>query len=232
MEPLDWLKALTGTALVVGAAALARDRFRRPTPVRAPLADNGPAEDLPVSPPPDPDGFIPMFPTRLSPRTIKAAVERAWPEAFPGETADPEAVEILLAQWGIETGNGASMKNYNLGNVKRVKGKPWTMFPGTWEVLSKVPSDAARSEPLPSGKFKVIFEPPHPQTHFSAFQTLEEGAVSWLRKMKTRFSKAWPYALEGDTEGFSKALKSQGYYTQDEDKYTAALVSRRKSMFG
>jgi hypothetical protein len=151
------------------------------------------------------DGFRPATRTPAAPRDVLAAIRRAWPEG------SRESCLVLLAQWGIETGDGASCWNHNLGNVKRVKGQAWTMLGNVWEIL---------------GGKKVVFQPPHPQTHFCAFDSLDEGAAFFVEKLRTRFAKAWPAVLSGDPATFSRTLKSLRYYTADEKAYTAAIVAR------
>lgn len=158
----------------------------------------------PVQAPAD-DGFRPAVRTPANPRDVLAAIRKAWPEG------SRESCLVLLAQWGIETGDGASCWNHNLGNVKRVKGQAWTMLSNVWEILD--------------GK-KVVFQPPHPQTHFCAFDSLDDGARFFVEKLRTRFAKAWPAVLSGDPATFSRTLKSLRYYTADEKAYTAAIAAR------
>jgi hypothetical protein len=151
------------------------------------------------------DGYQPARRTPANPRSVLGAIQDAWPEG------SRESCLVLLAQWGIETGDGASCWNFNLGNVKRVKGQSWTMLGNVWEIL---------------GGKKVVFQPPHPQTHFCAFDSLDEGAAFYVEKLRTRFAKAWPAVLSGDPATFSRELKRLHYYTADERAYTAAIVAR------
>lgn len=158
----------------------------------------------------DDDGlFVKAARTPVSIRDVHKALHEAWPIAVGGDPNE-NAIRVLLAQSEIETGAWRACWNWNLGNVKRVRGHQWTMLGGTWEILN--------------GK-KVVFDPPHPQTHFCAFSTIEEGAKWWLKKMQSRFSKSWPAALSGDPSAFSKALKAQHYYTASEADYTRMMVA-------
>ncbi len=150
-------------------------------------------------------GYRPARRTQSPPREVLAAIQAAWPEG------SRESCLVLLAQWGIETGDGASCWNFNLGNVKRVQGQDWTMLGNVWEIL---------------GGKKVVFQPPHPQTHFCSFDSLEQGAAFYVEKLRTRFAKAWPAVLSGDPGTFSRELKRLHYYTADERAYTAAIVAR------
>lgn len=155
--------------------------------------------------------FVPHRLTPASPREVFDALHEAWRAVIVTPNPSNESLLVLLAQWGIETGNGRSLHNYNLGNAKRIKGEPWTMLNHVWEIIE--------------GR-RVIFEPPHPQTHFRAFASLAEGAREYLEMMHQRFAASWPEVLEGDAAGFAHALKRQRYYTADEHAYARALKDR------
>jgi hypothetical protein len=150
--------------------------------------------------------------TPATPREVFEALQGAWPGVV-GGVPTTRSLLVLLAQWGIETGDGRALHNWNLGNAKRVKDQPWTMLHHVWEIL---------------GGQKVYFEPPHPQTHFRAFASIQEGAEAYLHMMHRRFARSWPEVIEGDPGGFAHALKGQHYYTADETQYAAALVGRYK----
>jgi hypothetical protein len=146
-------------------------------------------------------------PHLVTPTTIEAvrdALAQAWPD---GSRA---SIAVLCAQIMIETGL-VHLHNWNLGNVKRVPGQPWTMLPHVWEII---------------GGQKVVFDPPHPQTHFRAFATIEEGVAAYLETMRRRFASAWPAVEAGDPRGFAHALKLAHYYTASEADYAKALVER------
>lgn len=140
---------------------------------------------------------------------VKQALGFAWVSLF-GCHSSPESICVLLAQWALETGRGNSMWNYNLGNVKsHQKEGDWCFF---------------RCNEVISGKV-VWFEPDHPGCCFVAYPTLQQGADAYMDKLHTRFAKAWPAVLAGNPTEFSKRLKASRYYTADEAKYTATLVS-------
>lgn len=154
--------------------------------------------------------FIPTRRTQQTPREVFEAICDAWPRVIGGEPSR-ESVLVLLSQWSIETGDGRSCWNFNLGNVKRVKGQPWTWLNSVWEIL---------------GGKKVVFQPPHPQTHFRAFHTAEDGAEAYLQFLHTRFARSWPAVMQGDPAAFAHALKLQGYYTAPEEAYVRAIRGR------
>lgn len=151
---------------------------------------------------------IPNTLTLVTPNDVYASMCRAW-EALLGETPKRESVLTLLAQWALETGRGASMHCYNIGNVKHVPGdgRDYTYFACN-EVLN--------------GKV-VWFYPKDPACCFRAFTTLDAGVADYLALLKQRFAGAWPAVLSGDPVAFGHALKVQRYYTADEHQYCATL---------
>jgi hypothetical protein len=155
-------------------------------------------------------GFMPNKITTAPISEVAAALARAWNDLL-GEEPKPESIRVLLAQYGIETGFGKATHCWNLGNTKHVKGDGhgWTMFRCS-EVLGSPPKE-------------IFFEPPHPQTWFRAFPTLDDGAADYLGMLHRRFDKSWPAVLAGSPEQFGHLLKVQGYYTANESAYVGAL---------
>lgn len=158
--------------------------------------------------------FIPPTRTRTSIPVLFSALREAWIDEL-GEVPSSESLLVLLAQWGIETGDGKSCWNFNLGNVKRIQGQPWTWLSNVPEILSHVPADATRHVVLGAGKFKCYFDPPNAQTHFRAFATLEEGAPAFVRFLHDKYQSAWPAVVAGDFETFAIRIKAKHYYTAD-----------------
>lgn len=150
-----------------------------------------------------------FVPTAIVVEVVKGLLaQRFTPKPKTDELLE-DAVLVLVGQWGVETGYGKSMKNYNFGNQKKSSGKPFTAFP-TWESYSS--ADAAshgancqvtsngglHSEYLGPSKrnpksFIVEFRPPHRQTHFRAFTTLQEGVNAHLDLLcgKAAFASGW-----------------------------------------
>ncbi len=147
--------------------------------------------------------------TKASVEEVKQALGLAW-ISLCGERPSPESICVLLAQWALETGRGASMWNYNLGNVKsHQKSGDWCFF---------------RCNVVINGKV-VWFEPDPPGCCFVSYPTLQQGADAYMHKLHTTFSRAWPAVLAGNPTEFSKRLKASKYYTASEEKYTATLCS-------
>lgn len=142
---------------------------------------------------------------------------------------------VLMAQWALETGRGRSCMNYNLGNIKAPLSKDHCYFP-TYERLTREQGDdlLLHSTPahpvkmlriLPSGFMLVRIEPDHPGCRFLAFDTLREGAESYIAHLRTRFSKAWEPVEKGDPVEFAIALKKAHYYTADVGVYAKNMAS-------
>lgn len=155
--------------------------------------------------------FIPNAITRATPGAMYDALWGAWKTQF-GEAPRKASLLLLIAHWAIETGEGASMHCWNVGNAKSVPGdgRSWTNF-RCWEVIK--------------GQ-KVWFDPPHPQTRFRAFDTLAEGCADYLAMLFKRFNLSWPAVVNGSPEEFAHLLKVQRYYTADETMYAKALRLR------
>lgn len=155
-------------------------------------------------------GYMPDALTPATKDEIYAALAHAAPEL------NRASLLVLLSQYCLETGAGRSMHRWNLGNFKHVAGdgRQWTMF--------------ACSEII-GGKVQWFY-PPHAQTWFRAYETLEAGAADYVASMRKRFSRAWAFVVSGDVKGFAIGLlgnpntKADDYYTANPVAYTAALV--------
>ena len=157
------------------------------------------------------ESFVPDLVTRCSPVELAAAIRAAWPAIIDGDAVcSHEAVALIVAHWGLETGWGHSCHGWNLGNAKYTPGcgHNFTLFPCS-EVLNGVDT------PL---------EPPDPRCRFLAFGSLGEGTCYYLTQLRGRWRNAWPSLIVGDAAGYAHALKLAGYYTADEARYTRTLV--------
>ena len=172
-----------------------------------------------------------------TPITKEDAITALWQGwlAFFGEPPPKRScIWLLLAQWGLETGWGQSMWNFNFGNVKSVDGDGYdyqffacneildTGYANT--LLEKSPQTVKVTPYKAFGKSVVWFYPKHPGCRFRAFPDAASGATDHVSLVSRRFSKAWHAVLSGDPQGYAKALKSQGYCTADESEYMAGLV--------
>lgn len=150
--------------------------------------------------------FIPDHKTPQTVAQMKDGFARAWPEL------EPAAVLLTLAHWHFETGGGASMHCFNVGNGKAHAGdgRAYTMY---------------RCSERIGGVLKY-FDPPHPQCRFRAFDTLDEGIADHVAMMKRNFGSALPALQAGDPIRFAVALHLARYYTDEVGHYTASICAR------
>jgi hypothetical protein len=151
---------------------------------------------------------VPPTKTPVTPEQMYQALEAAWPNII-GDSPSRESLLVLMSQWAVETRNGADMVQWNPGNFKAPKmgsdGNAFCQYMTT-EVIK--------------GTTVHLLQP------FRAYASLSAGVNAYLSAMHSRFSKAWAYVESGDLDGFAQALKDQGYYTQTESVYAAALQGR------
>jgi hypothetical protein len=149
---------------------------------------------------------------------IRAALEAAWPAAL-GCPAPPGAVQLLGAQIDLETASGTRVNGNNLGNVKSSKNDPTAITFPTFEYVW----DHTVNPPVEK---RIELAAGDPGAYFRAWPDLASGAAGYLQIMINRFGQAWPFVLDGDTEGFAAALAHQRYYTAPEEQYLAGLYAR------
>lgn len=156
--------------------------------------------------------FIPAERTPVTIEQMRDALGNAWRAQF-GEEPNDRALIVLVAHWSLETGSGASMWCFNVGNIKGrpngSDGHSWTFF---------------RCNEIINGNVQW-FDPPHPQTCFRAYESLDEGVADYLALVHRRFFKSWPAVVNGDPAAYARALKAQHYYTANEAAYTRTLVN-------
>jgi hypothetical protein len=156
---------------------------------------------------PSTPGQVPSTKTPVTPESMFEALSQAWIATF-GTEPQRASILVLLAQWGIETANGASMIQFNVGNFKHVAGDGWS-----WSTFETTECDAdGTCTPQ--------------EASFAAYPDLEIGVAVYFHAMVTRWKAAWPAVVAGDTLAFAKALKTQGYYTAPLAQYAAGLAAR------
>lgn len=153
---------------------------------------------------------LPATKTPATPGEVRDALRAAWRLQLHTE-ASQDAVCVLLAQWALETGEGASMVAYNIGNLKAPHGLAGPDFCA----FSTFEYDAAG--------VRYEIHPPDPGCNFRAFATLEDGVENFLRGMWEHWTAAWPAVVVGNPEAFAAGLRSQGYYTAPLALYAAGV---------
>lgn len=179
---------------------------------------------------------------RKTPITKSQAIEALWKGwlAYFGGVPTPGCIQIVCAQWAIETGWGKSMWNYNMGNAKSREGDGFDyqffacnelLKTSYAQALQKADPKGARIQSVRSDGFAWIwFYPPHPASRFRAFHSAEEGAADHISLLARRFPTAIVSAMQGDARGYAHQLKVCGYYTADESQYAAGLLGCLKGI--
>jgi Mannosyl-glycoprotein endo-beta-N-acetylglucosaminidase len=142
--------------------------------------------------------------TRLDGTQASDALRAAWTRVT-GQPPSEHTVAILTAQWAHETGNGASMYNYNFGGIKG-------MGPSGLCVSQRTKEGFGATEHTISDRFR-------------AYRTADEGAADYVKLLTQRFPEAVQRAQAGDPAGFVSGLKQRGYFTGDAGAYTRSVSS-------
>lgn len=158
--------------------------------------------------------FVPAVKTVVTEHDIITAIKQSYSTLFDVDIS-LDTLAILCAHVFLECGRGKACFNFNLGNVKQTKEHTWTMYKCS-EILN--------------GK-EVFFSPPHPQTHFNAYESLPDAALEHLRFLELpRYEKALDAANRGEPEEYVDELKAAGYFTAGLEKYKKAVVSLYKEI--
>jgi hypothetical protein len=148
--------------------------------------------------------IVPPVRTRLDGTQAADALRSAW-TSVTGQPPSEHTVAILTAQWAHETGNGASMYNYNFGGIKG-------MGPSGLSVSQRTKEGFGATEHTITDRFR-------------AYRTAEEGATDYVQLLTRRFPEAVQAAQKGDPAGFVAGLKQRGYFTGDAAAYTRSVTS-------
>ena len=156
--------------------------------------------------------WVPRVQTHTAPVELYTALRGAWTGLI-GSEPSRASLLVLLAHWALETGFGAACWNWNLGNVKHVKGDGRDYF-------------GVRHNEIVNGKtiWLDADDTEEPKDPFRAFHGLAEGVSDYLGILRGQFGFAWPAVEAGDAASFCHALRQRGYYTSDEALYTAGVM--------
>jgi hypothetical protein len=151
---------------------------------------------------------------------MRDAAWRAWLHIW-GTPPTNRQIAIKLGHWSLETGRfSVGLFAWNLGNEKTRPDRHEHCYFRCNEIINGAVE---------------WFDPPHLQTCFRAFETLWQGLVSSLMFLgvdttphngrPNRYQAAWDALLAGDAILFCRELKNAGYFTANEERYTAGVVS-------
>jgi hypothetical protein len=147
--------------------------------------------------------------TKLTEAEAAYSLREGWKLVF-GEYPGLEPLAILWAQSALETGRWKHIYNYNFGNIKRHNMHDWCMY---------------KCSEIINGK-NVWFVPPDPQTHFSSYSSMIEGAKEYIEfvSKRPRYKEAWQQLVLGKPVGYCVALKKAGYFTAALAPYAKSVV--------
>lgn len=149
--------------------------------------------------------------TALSVQEGRDALARGF-ERVTGRAPTETELRMLVSQWALETANGHAVYNYNFGNVTTKKsGGPYYIIPGITEYVG----------PGGEGVKKDMV--------FRAYESADDGAYDYVRRLALDWPKAFALLGSGDTAAYGEALKHgvHGvYYTASLEKYQAGLADR------
>lgn len=149
-------------------------------------------------------GLVPVVRTRLSAGQAQEALRAAW-EKVTGEAPSDKTLALITAQWAHETGNGASMFNYNFAGIKGTGPSGLTVSQHTREGYGET-------------ERRIV-------DNFRAYRSAEEGATDYVALLKRRFPEAVEGARQGDPGAFVRGLKAKGYFTGHEGAYLNSVAS-------
>lgn len=149
-------------------------------------------------------GLVPVVRTKLDAGQAQEALRAAW-EKVTGEAPSDKTLALITAQWAHETGNGASMYNYNFAGIKGAG-------PSGLSVAQHTREGYGESE-------RRIVD------NFRAYRSAEEGATDYVQLLSKRFPEAVEGARQGDPGAFVRGLKSRGYFTGHEGAYLNSVAS-------
>lgn len=125
-------------------------------------------------------------------------------KAVVGKLPSKSILALLVGQWGIETGQGGSMYNYNFGNS----------MPEPWD---KYYQNLHASEVIDGVNTPMVEK-------FAAYKTPLEGAISHIKVLKSR-AHWWNGLQSGNLDKFIDGLKTKPvYFTGNAATYKAGSL--------
>lgn len=161
------------------------------------------------------DSFgLETLPDKLTPLTPEQAA-KALSDGYKlvtGKAPTALVLQLMLGQWALETGNGKSIHNFNYGNGKGTSNSQYVQYFRCSEIIN--------------GQ-EIFFDPPAIECRFAAYKTAEDGAVAFVRLLKSR-ENWWKGLHSGSADGFVTGLatKPYAYFTANVDLYRNVLKER------
>jgi len=138
-------------------------------------------------------------PTPLDGAEASRHLARAW-HAVLGEPVPRAALDLLWAQWALETARGQAMRGNNFGGIKASRGGA---------LLATTEGFGATRERI--------------RARFRTYSTPEEGARDHVTVIAHRFPLALEALRRGDARDFVTELGRGGYFTADPEAYRTGI---------
>lgn len=171
---------------------------------------------------------VPRQKTPASEAELASALIRAHAAVF-GDVPTKKRATLLLAQWLIETAKGESIFNHNVGNLTANDASSVDFWRPPW--FEPPPYDSGDAERLEVLHTRML-EGKAPRA-FRAYDSLEEGATSYMRLIKDRYPRVLKAATAGSPRQFATAVHEEGYCPDPEcapDKTTGTFVALQKEI--
>jgi hypothetical protein len=157
--------------------------------------------------------------TPLTREQVARELVRAYRQVTSALPSDGVAT-LLLAHTAFETGHWQKIHNHNIGNVKASPAFPKIVQLRCTEV---------------EGGVEKVFEPPDPRCNFRAYDTPAEGAVDYVRVLRSR--PHWWKGLHTESpSAFARALATPPkYFTGNPaaaERALAGLAERFRPLAG
>jgi hypothetical protein len=180
--------------------------------------------------------LVPTARTTLSKVDFAAALLSTWPDATKEEAG------VLWAHFAGETASGQDCFNWNLGNVKHVKGDghDYVALAGVWEGVTPdrvegllgsgewtIDPSSDHAAAVGPGKVALRATPQNPASWFRAYPSAIAGMTEFVESKETgRWASVWGFVLAGDPDGYARELGRLEYYTASPDRYAANMRAR------
>lgn len=133
-------------------------------------------------------------------------------------------LESLLALIAVETGNGAKMNNFNVGNISASESYTGNARRPGWFTIT----DSSSASDIDLHARMLRGEAP---SAFRAYDSLEQGIRDYVDLLqRSRYQHLWAVMAQGDDSSMVAELKASGYSPDYGPQHVATFTSLRKQI--